>query len=242
MLVPKTNNIKNTDPNPKNIILEVNENNKIAMESIHDEIFFIEKEMDNYIKYIEKLVRSSLEYRSYIWTLKNEFDINRCKFLSNIDIEKTKVSLEFHHYPFTLYDIVYLTIIDRINRQGNFESEVTDSFMLAEDIVKLHYENKVGLVPLTKTVHELVHNGLLFIPLTNQFVFGDYKKFFSNISNCEAKNNYINKLSILEENTEEILSGERINDTSILDDLKVKIQMSNTELPQKIIKEEKMVI
>lgn len=243
MLVPKINNIKNTnETNPKKIVLEVDETKKIIMESIHDEIFFNDKEFESYIKYIEKLVRNSLEYRSYIWTLKNEFNLNHCKFFSDIDIETTKVSLEFHHYPFTLYDIVLLTVVDKINRYGNIESGVTNSFKLAEEIVKLHYENKIGLVPLTKTVHKLVHNGSLFIPLTKQYVFGNYKIFFNNILNCEAKNDYIKKITSLEELTEDIISGKKNNDLTILDDLKVEIKMLDAELPQTIIKEERMAI
>ena len=38
-----------------------------------------------------------------------------------------------------------------------------------------HYRLNVGLIPLSETVHELVHNGYLFIP-TN-YVYGDYKTF-----------------------------------------------------------------
>ena len=165
MLVPKVSNIKLNDDSPKEYILNVDETQKVNMCSIHDEIFFIESSMDKYIKYIEKLVRNSYEYRNYIWTLKNEFDINRCKFLKDIDIQKTGVGLEFHHYPFTLYDIVFLTITDKINRYGQFESNITDAWKLAEEITRLHYENKVGLVPLTTTVHELVHNGINNNPL-----------------------------------------------------------------------------
>ena len=39
----------------------------------------------------------------------------------------------------------------------------------------LHYNNMVGLIPLSETIHELVHNGVIFIPTTH--VFGNYKLF-----------------------------------------------------------------
>ena len=39
-----------------------------------------------------------------------------------------------------------------------------------------HYRMVVGLIPLSETVHELVHNGFLFIP--TYAPFGYYKKFY----------------------------------------------------------------
>ena len=42
----------------------------------------------------------------------------------------------------------------------------------------LHYKHHVGLVPLSKTNHELVHDGKLFIS-ENQ-IFGNYKQFVNN--------------------------------------------------------------
>jgi hypothetical protein len=54
-------------------------------------------------------------------------------------------------------------------------------FILANEVMKIHYENKVGLVPLSKTVHELAHNGEIFINL-NQ-IFGDVKSFIMKYEN-----------------------------------------------------------
>ena len=39
----------------------------------------------------------------------------------------------------------------------------------------LHYNLLVGLVPLSETVHELVHNQYLFVPTTS--IFGFYRDF-----------------------------------------------------------------
>ena len=49
---------------------------------------------------------------------------------------------------------------------------------IADETMRLHYENKVGLIPLSKTVHQLVHNSSdIIIPLTQ--VFGDYRAFLN---------------------------------------------------------------
>jgi hypothetical protein len=75
-----------------------------------------------------------------------------------------------HHYPFTLYDIVTLVVQKFLK-----DKKLISSFVIAKEVMKLHFTNKVGLVPLSKTVHELVHSGEIFINY-NQ-VFGDFSSF-----------------------------------------------------------------
>ena len=41
--------------------------------------------------------------------------------------------------------------------------------------MELHFKNLIGLVPLSKTNHELAHNGKLF--LSKNQIFGNYTKF-----------------------------------------------------------------
>jgi hypothetical protein len=47
---------------------------------------------------------------------------------------------------------------------------------IAQEVMWNHYRMVVGLIPLSETVHELVHNGFLFIPTTSPF--GYYRKFY----------------------------------------------------------------
>ena len=47
--------------------------------------------------------------------------------------------------------------------------------MVAKEITMLHYKLLIGLIPLSKTVHQLVHDGKLFIPVEN--VMGRYRTF-----------------------------------------------------------------
>ena len=48
--------------------------------------------------------------------------------------------------------------------------------MIADEVMEKHFNNEVGLVPLSVTAHELVHNSTkLFLPLT--VVYGNYSAF-----------------------------------------------------------------
>ena len=57
----------------------------------------------------------------------------------------------------------------------SFYNESLNVQMVAKEVMELHYKLIIGLIPLSETVHELVHNGFLFIPTTN--VYGAYKDF-----------------------------------------------------------------
>ena len=130
-----------------------------------------DSELNKYIKRIEKIVRSSYEYREYIKFLKDEIDMNQCAFLPSLS--RDDVSLEIHHAPFTLYDITAIILNEaRINYAG----EITP-FLIAERVMKAHFDGLVGLIPLSLTVHQLVHNGDIFIPL--DYVHGDVKGFYN---------------------------------------------------------------
>ena len=49
--------------------------------------------------------------------------------------------------------------------------------MVAKEVMFLHYNLYVGLIPLSETVHELVHNNYLFIPMDK--VLGKYQEFIN---------------------------------------------------------------
>jgi len=134
-----------------------------------------DKELDKMIKDIEKIVRTSVEYKIFIRYLREEMNLSKCTFLSNIDNrnkQHRKIKIEFHHYPLTLYDITKLVLL---KMKGENESLFFDSFQVASEIMRLHYAGQIGLVPLTKTLHEMAHAGKLFIGLEN--VFGNFQKF-----------------------------------------------------------------
>jgi hypothetical protein len=128
-----------------------------------------QKEWKKLVFASEKLVRKSIECKNYIQYLKDELDLDSCHFLSNISIDQG-VDIELHHYPFSLYDITEIVLRKRIAK-----GEVITSFAIANEVVALHYKGLIGLVPLSKTAHQLAHSGDLFIPLGA--VFGGLKEF-----------------------------------------------------------------
>jgi hypothetical protein len=74
----------------------------------------------------------------------------------------------------------------------------------------LHYQNKIGLVPLSKTVHDLTHDGEIFINFKS--VFGKFNEFIDEYIDYIPENliNKYNKLldmsnSNVEYSTKDIL-------------------------------------
>jgi len=129
------------------------------------------------IMYIEKQIRNSYEYRSYINYMKEELDLTKCAILPSIDIKTTPVSLEFHHFPLTLFDVTQTVATSMIE-----ESETPVSTLdISEQVMLEHFQNNIGLVPLTKTIHEMAHNGSISIPFDK--INGNYEKFIEKYNN-----------------------------------------------------------
>lgn len=130
-----------------------------------------DKEKVRFIKEVEKIVRKSIEYKDYITFLKEYINMENCSFFTNIKSERTKkIKLEIHHEPFTLYDITNIVVT-----KAMMNKEDLNYFKIAEEVMKLHYQDMVGLIPLSLTVHKLVHLGRIFIPL--QAIYGRYIDF-----------------------------------------------------------------
>lgn len=130
-----------------------------------------EKEFKKYIQKIERIVRTSFEYRQMTNYLREYLDMNKCSFYSNVNnIDTFKIKIHIHHEPFTLYAIVKAVY----NKRSAFGESLSED-MVSKEVMYLHYMKMVGLIPLAETVHELVHNQYLFIPV--DAVFGNYQEF-----------------------------------------------------------------
>lgn len=130
------------------------------------------RDREKYIKTVEQIIRRSLPYKEYTKFLRENMDMNRCLILKNIRNTVGKhYQIEIHHEPFTLFDIVETVI----NKRLELEMPI-GTLQVADEVMGLHYEGKVGLVPLTVTMHELVHSGRIFIPL--QYIYQDYAGFY----------------------------------------------------------------
>lgn len=125
----------------------------------------------HYFTNIEKICRNSIEYKNLIYYLRTYSNMNQCSFFENINnIDTYSIKIHIHHSPLTLFDIVTIIFYKRF---ANHES-LSDN-AIAKEVMYNHYKMNVGLIPLSETVHDLVHNQYLFIPVNK--VYGSYKNF-----------------------------------------------------------------
>lgn len=130
-----------------------------------------DKEVFKYLTTVERVCRNSRCYKKLIDFLRNYVDMNKCSFYKNINnIDTSSIKIHIHHSPFTLFDIANIIYMKRMAM-----GESLSVPMVAKEVMYCHYNMWVGLIPLSETVHEMVHNGYLFIP--TDAVYGKYKEF-----------------------------------------------------------------
>lgn len=119
-----------------------------------------------FVKAVEKLVRTSTYYSSYIRYLKNDIGLTFCEVLSNIQEDDDHQGLiEMHHGPIlTLFD--YASIMTDWFIAHN---KKINTFRVADKLLEEHYNNNIQIVMLSKTVHEEVHENNIFINLNQAF-------------------------------------------------------------------------
>ncbi|WP_368880344.1 hypothetical protein [Proteus mirabilis] len=142
--------------------------------SFYEELNLLEndKNKEKFIKIIEKYIRTSMEYRNYIKYLRTEANLNYCDLYDRLPEDVIKsLSIEMHHFPFTLYDLVEVVLQKYLK-----SNEVFTRLTIANEVMDLHYSNKVGLVPLTVTAHQLMHTTGYFVHKDD--VFGNFKAFY----------------------------------------------------------------
>ncbi len=165
------------DPgNIRNIPINTNTTSLLELTRItefEDSVYDLddEKDFQKYLKEVEKAVRTSIEYRRFISYLRDYMDMDRCAFFKDTTRDRdSKVKIEIHHYPFTLYDICKI-----VYNKRTFYGESVEREMVAKEVMQLHYQLVVGLIPVSKTIHELAHNEWIFIPVDK--VLGNWKAF-----------------------------------------------------------------
>ena len=148
-----------------------------------DELIVIDKlnPPKNYMRYdiinkkiisnIERVIRVSYHYKIFIYYLKNFLDLNRCAFYEGYSMSNG-LGVEIHHSPITLYEYTYAVANKYLVNNGYFK--IMD---VARDVSKLHYQFKVGLVPLNPMAHKLVHEQVLNIH--PDLVKGFYEEFYN---------------------------------------------------------------
>lgn len=137
------------------------------------EVFGIttEYELIYFIQDIEKIIRTSREYRAFIYMTKKKHDQAKDVF-TGYDSYEYDLTLEIHHVIF-LRDIVYVTgskMIDELK-----EGECYSTFQIADQVIRDHFEGIIPIVPMLKSFHEMYHERL--IEFTKKDIYGDYQKW-----------------------------------------------------------------
>jgi len=189
-------------PNEVNNVISLNKEDNVVIarkgdsKNIIGSFYFTQwseaKEVKAFIKNVEKQIRMSKEYKHYLGHLNNEIGLHSCSVFGNLSDDIDGLTLEYHHYPFTLYDIVEICMNKRILNNEKFTS-----MDIVDEVLMLHQLNEVGLVKLSKTAHELVHAGKIFIKLES--VFGDINKFIKKYKDYipdETLENYNNLIDM----------------------------------------------
>lgn len=139
--------------------------------------FYDDKTFDRFVKATERVIRSDRSYLNYVKKIKETED-NLAKDVVLNNLKSTDASIEMHHHPFTLYDIVSIVALHNFNNDNEFTS-----FSLAKEVIGLHYANMVGLAPMSVTTHQLAHLGTepkskrRYVSLTKKQIFGRYDEF-----------------------------------------------------------------
>lgn len=134
-------------------------------------VFRTPKDKRKFIEKCKRTIRASMEYKELVKFLKYKMDMNRCTVLKGLDTSNgKKYRIELHHEPFSLDSIIEAVVNRRLA-----EGQPMSVFGISDEVMAIHYDGKVGLIPLSVTMHELVENDHVFIPL--QFVYQDYVSF-----------------------------------------------------------------
>ena len=224
-----------------------------SLEPVNTNVYDLmdEKDIKKYFADIERRVRQSFEYRKYITYLRENFDMTKCSIYENVSNAETfGIKIHIHHEPITLFDIV----VTVYNKRKFFHEDLS-IFMVAKEVMYIHYCLMVGLIPLAETVHELVHNQYLFIPTTK--VFGHYKEFIRQYNDFlpdgleetlkeieKASENYEEQLQVLEKHyiyldTGEIQKSPDLN--KLEQDLRQRIYDIKNGIQSSISKEQKLI-
>ena len=113
----------------------------------------------DFVKACERSVRHCAEYTAFKAQLMDK-GLNRCQMLGHIESDGDDgVDIEMHHGPLlTLFDYCAI-IIDALLARG----EKVDSLLITRLVMDEHWADHVQVVMLSKTVHELINTGKIFL-------------------------------------------------------------------------------
>jgi hypothetical protein len=195
--IPTSNNEIQSDEN----ILKLYSTNSPFELSMRIKKFENESEYNKFIKSVERMIRSSYEYKLWKSYLIDVLGLTSCVIT---DENLAELTLEVHHHVPSLYIIVKAIVNEAIENDEFF-----CTFDIATRVMEIHFKNQLGYVMMCKSMHEKFHNGFLEIPYES--VTGNYPEFINlyskyldaedldninsllqiNNTNCDwARNNY----------------------------------------------------
>jgi hypothetical protein len=151
--------------------------------------FLTNKNKNSFIKEVERMCRTSDIYKRWLNFVKGTLVDKFVCYKSGLNSEVCRI--EIHHHPVTLYDYTSLAV-NLLLTQGGISV-----FNVAEQVMKWHFENNVGFIPLSETEHQMYHNKASFIPM--DIVEGNWKDFITEIYPNELIDQYVlSKIEMLE--------------------------------------------
>lgn len=185
-----------------------------------------EREKTKIVKRIERYIRGSNEYKDYIAFLRENVGMDACAFFNNINKDTSRsLRIEVHHAPYTLFDLTKIVVNKYIE-----EGLPLNELLIAEEVMKNHYSNMVGLIPLSKTLHQMVHgDNSEKIVIPAYMIFGNYKKFIEEYGQYMDDGDF-KKIELLIQRTKEI----KESDYNFLEQHYDYIEVDGFKLPERI--------
>ena len=103
------------------------------------------------------MIRTSPEYKLWTTYLREVLEQYECSITGE---NHAQASTDIHHHPISLFLITKAVVNKNIS-----ESKKFTSLSVANQVLKIHFENKIGFIPLLKSIHEKFHNGFISLPI-----------------------------------------------------------------------------
>lgn len=134
-------------------------------------------DIDSYARFINNAIaqfRHTRIYKSYKAYLM-ELGLDHCQYLHNITSDMA--TLEMNHCILTIFDLALIICEHYINTYG-----YCSTFHIVAALREEHTQNRVPIVMMSKTVHQLYHADDLFFVHPKQ-IFGKWIEFLSKYRN-----------------------------------------------------------
>lgn len=134
-------------------------------------------DIDSYARFINNAIsqfRHSRFYKAYKANLM-AMGLDHCSYLHNINSDMAE--LEMNHVILTIFDIALMISEHYLNTYG-----YVSSFHIVGGLREEHKQNRVPIVMMSKTVHQLYHADDLFYVHPNQ-IFGKWTELIRNYYN-----------------------------------------------------------